>query len=163
MVSMLIDIASRYNRSMLGVSIAYMYGGEICVRTIGIQSLKVSHTGEHIRDVLREILSKYDIRLAQIVLITSDNGKNMIKAIAMLDAYYQSSSNQPESNDEEDEFYIDTDIFDQEYYDQLLDGVISMLETSYMSDLISGVSCAAHCIHLVVSHAMTLNKMTLNI
>lgn len=75
MISIMVDIASRYNRSVLGVTIAYMYGGEIRVRTIGMRVLKASHTGVHISNILKEILSTYGIRLSQIVSIKSDNEK----------------------------------------------------------------------------------------
>lgn len=128
MVSIMIDIASRYNRSVLGVTLSYMHAGKICVRTIAVKVLKASHTGMYIMEVLREILSNYGIRLEQIVSITSDNGKNVIKAIALLDAYYQNSANRPEANDDEDEFYIDTDIFDEDYYGDLLKEVETIFE-----------------------------------
>lgn len=156
LISISTDIATRYNRSVLGVSISYMFNGEICIRTIGMHVLKASHTGPYIRDVLKEILSKYDIRLAQIISVTSDNGKNIVKAIALLDSYYQSSLIHLHLHDdgEEDEYYINTDVFDQEYYDSLLEEVRPMFENALTSDLISGISCAAHCIHLVVSHAV---------
>lgn len=162
MISVMIDIASRYNRSVLGVSIAYMHGGQICVRTISLYVLKASHTALYIRDLLKQILSEYGIRLAQIASITSDNGRNIIKAIALLDAFYQSQkkpanenrSNQSEYSEDEDEYHINTDIFDEEYYSDLLGDVRSEFESACSSDLIHGISCAAHCIHLVVSHAV---------
>lgn len=156
LISIMTDIATRYNRSVLGVSISYIFNGEICIRTIGMHVLKASHTGPYIRDILKEILSKYGIRLGQIISVTSDNGKNIVKAIALLDAYYQSSliHLHLHDNGEEDEYYINTDVFDQEYYDSLLEEVRPMFENALTSDLISGISCAAHCIHLVVSHAV---------
>lgn len=180
MVSMMIDIATRYNRSVLGVSISYIHDGQICVRTIGLHVLKASHTGKYIRDLLKQILLNYDISLAQVASITSDNGKNMIKAIALLDAYYQTqktTSNQNPSNhipestnemtggddddDDEDEYHIDADIFDDEYYRDLLEEVRTQFEGS--SDFIQSVSCGAHCIHLVVSHAIEKSPETTRI
>lgn len=159
MVSIMVDIASRYNRSVLGVTIAYIYGGEIRVRTIAMRVLKASHTGDHISNILKEILSTYGIRLSQIVSITSDNGKNIVKAVALIDAYYQSHKNSTSNSnseliDDDDEYYINPDVFDEEYYDEVLQEVRARFEGACSSDLISGLSCAAHCIHLVVSHAM---------
>ncbi|XP_055308426.1 zinc finger BED domain-containing protein 4-like [Sitodiplosis mosellana] len=125
-VSLMIDIASRYNRSVLGVSISYVHNGKICIRTIGLRVLKASHTAVYIKDILIQILQEYGIRLAQVVSVTSDNGKNMVKAITILDAIYQaqkSESNRKQSDDfaeYDDEYYIDPDIFDDEYYDDLL-------------------------------------------
>lgn len=169
MVSLMIDIATRYNRSVLGVSISYIHDGQICIRTIGLHVLKASHTGKYIKDLLIKILSDYNIRLAQVSSITSDNGKNMMKAIALLDAIYQNQrtkSNQKQSTvfsgstngmddfdeDEDDDYHIDTDIFDEEYYNDLLEYVRTELQGPF--DLIQGIACGAHCIHLVVSHAI---------
>lgn len=160
LVSLMIDIASRYSRSVLGVSISYVYNGQICVRTIGLHVLKASHTAVYIRNILNQILQEYGIRLAQIVSITSDNGKNIVKAIALLDALYQSQKSelqQMQSVDfpeDEDEYYIDPNIFDDEYYNDLLREVRESFNNVSSSDLIHGISCAAHCIHLVVSHAV---------
>lgn len=175
MVSLMIDIATRYNRSVLGISISYVHDGKICIRTIGLHVLKSSHTGKCIRDLIIQTLTDYDICLAQLVSITSDNGKNMIKAIALLDAIYQNhkaASNQnrscdfPESTnemhgvdvDDEDEYYIDPDVFDDEYYNDLLEEVRSYFEGPF--DLIQGVVCGAHCNHLVVSHAIAASPET---
>lgn len=166
MISMMIDIATRYNRSVLGVSISYMHGGRICVRMIGLHVLKASHTALYIRDLLKQILLDYGIRLAQIASITSDNGRNIVKAITLLDAVYQTqktTSHQNQSNnlsesrngmDEDDEYFIDPDIFDDEYYNDLLEEVRSDFEGVCSFDLIQGLSCGAHCIHLVISHAI---------
>lgn len=160
MISLMLDIASRYNRSVLGINIAYMFGGQICVRTIGMHVLKSSHTGSYISDLIKQILPDFQICLGQIVSITTDNGKNVIKAIALLDAYYQNQKtnrnhrSQPENGEDEDEYFIDPDIFDDEYYNDLLNEVKSNFEFTCQSDLIHGVACAAHCINLVVTHAV---------
>lgn len=41
---LLADIASRYNRSILGVNVAYMSDGKVIPRTIGMHVLRCSHT-----------------------------------------------------------------------------------------------------------------------
>lgn len=162
MISLMIDIATRYNRSVLGISIAYMFDGQICVRTIGMHILKSSHTGSYISDVIKQTLLDYNICVGQILSITTDNGKNVTKAIALLDAYYQNQKStenknrvsQPGDSDDEDDYYIDPDIFDEEYYNDLLDEVKNSFVFTCPSDLIHGVACACHCINLVVKHAV---------
>lgn len=164
MVSLMVDIATRYNRSVLGISISYMYGGQICIRTISLHVLKAAHTGSYVSNLLREILSDYNICLSQIVSITTDNGKNMIKAVALLDAFYQEKHSsadenwpihsEPMEDEDEDEYYINNDVFDEDYYTELLKEVRSSIEQSCSFDLIHGISCGAHCIHLTVSHAV---------
>lgn len=162
MVSLMMDIASRYNRSVLGITIAYMHEGKVSIRTISMHVLKAAHTGSHIRNLVKDILADYGISLAQIVSITTDNGSNMIKAIALLDAFYQdlkamSNKNEKEDEDEDDdddEYFINADIFDEDYYRNVLNDAKSELESECSSDLIHGISCAAHCIDLVVKHAV---------
>lgn len=164
MISVMIDIATRYNRSVLGISISYMHGGQICVRTISLHVLKAAHTGSYISNLIKDILSDYRIDLSQIASITSDNGTNMIKAIALLDALYQGRDSSPDENrssqsdsiedEHEDEYYINGDVFNVEYYKEMLKEARSNFECTCSSDLIHGISCGAHCIHLTVSHAV---------
>lgn len=49
-VCLMIDIASRYNRSIFGVNIAFMKDGSLAVRTIGMHSLHMAHTGKNISE-----------------------------------------------------------------------------------------------------------------
>lgn len=164
-VCLMVDIASRWNRSVLGINVAYVHNGETCIRTIGMHTLKVSHTAKNIRDVINQNLTVYGIKLSQIYAITTDNGKNLIKCIALLDEDYQNQKEPPiesTNNDELDdddaddgEEEIEENIFDETYYSDLLSNVRSLFtnEVSY-TDLIQGLSCAAHCMHLVVTKAI---------
>lgn len=86
MISLMMDIGSKYNKSILGVSIAYMLNGKMSVRTIAMHVLQFSSTAENIYKIVRKYLADYDIDINQIISVTTDNGKNMIKAVSMLDA-----------------------------------------------------------------------------
>lgn len=157
LISLMADIGSKYNRSILGISIAYMYKGKICVHTIGMHVLKFSHTADYIYKIIIQILSEYDIELRQIISVTTDNGRNMIKTVSMIDAAYQNSHSLGLDENivqEQSDEYIDEDIFDEAYYDDLLGGVRNRFPDILHTDIIHGVSCAAHCIHLVVTHAI---------
>lgn len=48
-LTLLVDIASRYNRSVLGVNVAFMKDDTICFRTIGMHVLKYSQTAANIK------------------------------------------------------------------------------------------------------------------
>lgn len=164
-VCLMIDIASKYNRSVLGINIAFMKNSKIRVRTIGMHPLKKAHTAENLCEIIKQHLLEYKISLNQIFSITSDNGSNMIKTIALLDATYQQQrasepgfveaerniwgsileENSFDSDDEVEDF-----IFDGTYYNDLLTGVRMHFSAIIYSDLIQGISCAAHCLHLVV-------------
>lgn len=103
------------------------------------------------------------MELNQIVAGTTDNGKNMVKAIAMLDAEFQNQEqNSPElanergcllEEEEEEEDEVDNEIFDENYWGDMLGNVTNHFHFE-RTDLIHGISCAAHCIHLILTHAM---------
>lgn len=152
LLCLMIDIASRYNRAVLGVNIKYMIGGKSAVRTIGMHVLRCSHTADNIVLMIKKNLLEFGISLSQLIAGTTDNGKNMLKAIAMLDAEFQDQDQSAhEENDEESD--IDDEIFDEEYWGHLLNNVIDHFQLDH-TDLIYGVSCAAHCIHLILTHAI---------
>ncbi|KAM8701977.1 hypothetical protein ACLKA7_001737 [Drosophila subpalustris] len=56
-----------------------------------------SHTGIYIKEKIINILQDYDIELDQIFSITSDNEKNMIKAIEILNDETEDSQESQES------------------------------------------------------------------
>lgn len=151
-LSLMIDIATRYNRAVLGISICYMDEGKIVIRSIGMTPLHFSHMAENIFNMIKQKLLEYEISLDQVISATSDNGKNIVKAVTKLDDNYQQYlANDLIDNDE----YIDPEIFDETYYDNILDQVRSSFNGVAYTNMIHGISCGAHCLHLVVTHAIT--------
>lgn len=128
-LSVMVDIATRYNRSLLGVNICYMDNGKIIARTIGMHPLHFSHTAENIAAVIKQNLEEYEILLDQVVSVTSDNGRNIIEAVSELDDCYQ--HHLTNDNDE----YIDPDIFDAEYYEHILSQVRSSFNEVFYTNI----------------------------
>lgn len=169
MVSIMVDIASRYNRSILGVNIAYNINGAVVHRTIGMHALHAAHTGILIRDIIIKNLEEYGLALPNYFAITTDNGQNMIKAIALVDAAYQESK-QTDSGEHtiaEDnnisissDDSIDTDTLDAEFYANVLNSVRHSFSELQYNDLISGILCAAHCFHLIVTKGIASSDDT---
>lgn len=153
MVAVMLDIASRYNRAVLGVNIAYFHAGHIQIKTIGMHVLHYSHTAAHIKDTLVQNLLDFNIRLEQILSVTTDSGKNLLKMIADMNSELEGQDIAEAESDEEE--FIDNTIFDASYYDDLISKVQSMFNEANHTSLIHGVPCAAHCPHLVVTHAFT--------
>lgn len=159
MVSIMTDIASRYNRSILGVNVAYMVSGQIKVRTLGMHVIRCSQTAKNIVNIIKMDLSEYGIQLKQVMSVTTDNGKNFIKAVSLLDLDFQAAhvalheSNDLDGSDDDDS-HIDEDIFDSNYYEDLLAKVRAEFEESCYTDMIHGIACAAHCLHLVIINAI---------
>lgn len=109
-------------------------------------------------------MEAFQIKLSQIISVTTDDGKNMVKAIALLDSSYQQIGNEmfPEDDFENDE-HIDGEVFDEEYYTDLLSRVRSMFETTECTDLVNGISCGIHCLHLVVTKGINSSTDTKNL
>lgn len=78
LLSVMVDIASKHNKSLLGVSIQYVLNNMIVVRSIGMVELHKSHTAKYILEKMLSCLNDHGINSQQIVSITSDNAANMI-------------------------------------------------------------------------------------
>lgn len=83
-ISVMVDIGSMNNRSLLGISVQYLAGGSIRVRCLGTIELKSSHTALYIKEVITNCLLMFDISIEQVISITTDNGSNML---AMIDLF----------------------------------------------------------------------------
>lgn len=161
MVCLMLDIASRYNRSVLGVNISYFDDGKIRIRTIGMHVLRFSHTASNLKDLIVKNLQEFNIRLEQIIAVTTDNGKNLLKTIAFSNDELQKT--QIFEDDTESDEFIDHDIFDDVYYEDLLAEVRSMFKEINHTSLIHGISCGAHCLHLVVTKALKKSPESLQL
>ena len=81
-----VDIATKQNRSMLGVNVQTIQDSKLILRTLGIKEMLFSHTGAYIKELTVEILNKYNIKISQIFTRTSDNGSNVVKFVEYVGA-----------------------------------------------------------------------------
>lgn len=79
--SLMIDGASRKNRSVLGISVQYIINGELKIRMLGLKELTESHTGDYLGAVVRECIEDYDCEISQSISCTTDNAANMTKMV----------------------------------------------------------------------------------
>lgn len=104
-------------------------------------------------------LQDYGVPVDRVFGITSDNGENMLKAIATVDSIYQQQKEThqtlSEESDGSSDDSIDNDILDSNFYSTLLNDVRSRFNQASYSDLISGVSCACHGLHLIITKAIS--------
>lgn len=77
-ISLMVDSATRNNRSIFGVNIQYRHNGKLRLATIGMYELKKAHTAKYLGDVVIEVLGKYGLNLEQVLTFTTDNGSNMV-------------------------------------------------------------------------------------
>lgn len=61
LLSVMVDIASKNNRSLLGISVQYVLKGEIVVRSIGMMQMNDSHTADYILKLIKTCLNVYHI------------------------------------------------------------------------------------------------------
>lgn len=85
-VSLMLDVASKNHHSILGVNVRYIIDGKIVERCIGMINLTEKHTAKHLAKETKMCLDKFEIRLKQIISITSDNGRNVVNIVDELEA-----------------------------------------------------------------------------
>lgn len=93
MVSLMVDIVTRNHRSILGVSIQYVFNDTLRIRSIGMIELKQSHTAIYLSQVITDCLKKYGIGLQQVIVITTDNGANVQKMVRDIEGCLQRDIN----------------------------------------------------------------------
>lgn len=167
LLCLMLDIASRHNRSIFGINIGFFANGKINIRTIGMQTLTVSQTGRNLFEKVKKSLSNYSIDLDQIFTVTTDNGKNLIKMIGIAENEMEqnidfsdcntsdesSDDESPSSNDEQSDEIFDPSIFNGEYFRDLLSDVSKEFDCRKHT-VFDGISCAAHGLSLVVKEAI---------
>lgn len=84
LISISADIVTKNHRSYLGIYAQHILNNEIVVRCIGMEELHEAHTGFYLSEVIRKCLKEYDVDVSQIISVTTDNGRNMIKMIEQL-------------------------------------------------------------------------------
>lgn len=81
MVSVMVDIGTKNKRSVFGVTIQFIVGKKLVVRSLGLIELQERHTGKYLSKVLFDRLKEYGIEKRQVISITTDNGKNVVKMV----------------------------------------------------------------------------------
>lgn len=81
MLSILVDITTRNGRSIFGISVQFIVEKKVIVRSLGLIELTKSHTGIYLSRILLQQLKKFGIEKRQIICITTDNGKNVVKMV----------------------------------------------------------------------------------
>lgn len=83
LVSLMLDIASKNNRSVIGIYVQYRH--EKATQIHSLIALKELHTADYITRMLKDCLQKFDVPIAHVVAITTDNASAMIAMIRQID------------------------------------------------------------------------------
>ncbi|GLV36174.1 hypothetical protein CBL_21482, partial [Carabus blaptoides fortunei] len=138
MISLKIDIASRLNRSILGINAQLIIDGKINLFTLAMTELKDKHTGIYIKNMVEKVLEKYSIDIQQIYSITTDNGANMISFVNLLGIEI------------EDEYSVIE--IENETRDHFEDGVF--FDNNFTFNNLIGIRCAAHTLQLAIKDSI---------
>lgn len=93
-VSVLIDIVTKNNRSIIGISVQFLLGGELKVISLGMLQLEKAHTGAYLAEVCVDCLQKYEIAIRKVITITRDNGANVTKMVRDMHTDLQNSASE---------------------------------------------------------------------
>lgn len=157
-LSLMVDIVTKNNRSILGVSLQYVYNGHLRIRSIGMIELHKSHTGVYLKEVITDRLKLYEIDLKQIIVITTDNGANVQKMVRDIEDCLNVDENSTRdicSNVSEQE-HLDTDSATDESTDRAIAEILA--QNNDVTDD-EAISCIFDEVALQ-QHRTLLNDMT---
>lgn len=156
LISLKVDGATRHDRSVLGVNIQFIKKGKICLRTLAIEEMLEKHTAEYLKNLMLDVISRYEISPCQIYSITTDNGANMVRAVnLMIEGEFTSE----EMSDEEEQVGYEETTPSNTELDDALDGIEVDVTAEETSTIMSGVRCAAHTLQLAVDDAIKESKI----
>lgn len=158
--SIMFDSATKRNRALLGIDVRTIHSGKIVMRSIGMERIKCKHTGKNIAFMIFDRLSKHGILPKRMTSSTIDNGRNMIKAVEVLDKMVTESSVENfsgESSEESDSENLQSHWIDPEFQIHLIKQAAEEFCTTFkphVYDMIDCIRCAAHTIQLAVNDAL---------
>lgn len=154
MICLKMDIASRHNRSILGINCQIVDSGKLTIFSMGMVTLEKRHTAVNIKNEVMLVLNSFGVELWQLYTITVDNGANMCKTVDLLkndqEMYYLTALNDPLSEDSnEDE-------------DERIDNELHVIDEQVMS-LMNCIRCAAHTLQLAANDTIKEENIKTNI
>lgn len=157
-VSLMMDIATRHMRSILGISLQTIHNGEICVRTIAMERILSRHTSANLKNLTLNVLDKYEITPHDVMSITTDNGSNMIAMSKEINECVVMDMESIDENDEDDMETMLAACADISLQERILNRAAEELQTIYKPVNFSNttnIRCGSHTFQLAVNIALT--------
>ena len=145
LISIKIESATRLGRSIIGINAQYIQNQKIILRTLDMHEVENRQTGLYIKNVIIKVLESFDLKLHQIYSITSDSGRNMLKAAEFLMNEFQISDSDEELCDE------NATLFEDEDY------VLATLHPNIIH-----IKCVAHTVQLAVQDTLSSSSCIKN-
>lgn len=142
--SICIDIGtSTDSRSILGINTQYAYNSKMSYRCLAMSVHRHSNTGLRIAVLVWHTLNKFDLKLKNMLSVTSDNGANVLKSIRILRVFQTGSVND----------YLDNDLEKIDY--ESLENIVDIeLKKSYDGEFPFGIRCFPHTMNLCLEDAL---------
>nr|XP_012151014.1 PREDICTED: uncharacterized protein LOC105663859 [Megachile rotundata] len=160
MLCLKLDSATRLDRSLLGINIQFCKNGRICLQNLAVKELFLRQIAENLKSEVFTVLSDFRINSEQVYSITTDNGRNMVRSVALLgedvsvgdceESKEEDIEDILESNDANEETVDHTLLALAEEWPQIIDNVP---EIEPSAGIISQ-RCAAHTLQLAVWDAL---------
>lgn len=113
LLSIKIDLATRLNRSVMRINVQVIHSKKVMIKTFAMIELHNRHTAEILKTEIVHVLQQYDINVDQIYSFTTDNGRNLIKAVDLL----REDCDFDQENENENENCTLTQSLDAIYFD----------------------------------------------
>lgn len=105
LVSVMTDIGSKNERSVLGTHIRYVAHNKVITRNIGMTLISDRHRSAVLKDIIVDQLSKISVEPSQLIAFTSDNARNMVATARLLDTVVASNTTIAQNDSEDEEEY----------------------------------------------------------
>lgn len=89
----MMDIATRYYCSLIGVSVQFIDNGVLKVRTLMMEKILKRHTMKNLSEMFVEMLNRYNVPITNVFSLTTDNGSNMLATAADLEELANEENN----------------------------------------------------------------------
>lgn len=100
-VCVMVDGASKFRRSILGISIQYVCEGTVVLRSVGMINLTSSHTAAYLMEQILSRLNFIGVENNRIISITTDNAPNMLAVPDLINTYsIETSGIESDSDDD---------------------------------------------------------------
>lgn len=148
-ISLMMDIATKNKRAILGINIQYIADKRIVLRTLSMIRLKESHTGAHLAQVVIGILKEFEISLDQLFSVTTDNAGYMLLSSEILDEIADENSDTTAFAE------LSEDQIDEEFYRQLLKETEQEFLHYTTPEHVKSIPCGAHRFQLAIEDAFS--------
>lgn len=130
-------------RSILGINTQFLLNYKLVFRCLAMYVHRHSNTALRIAVLVWHSLEQYDLKLKNMLSVTSDNGANVLKCIKILRVFQTGSVDD----------YLDSDLDKIDY--ELLEQVVNAeLARTSEGDFPLGVKCIAHTSNLSLGDAL---------